>query len=60
MTVNDLPEPTLGDLKISIGFIELLRETLQHDQTGLPEELLHQLYNPFMQAFTLDDPNLLV
>jgi hypothetical protein len=37
-------------------FVHLLREAT-HENSGLPESVIEQLYAPLEEAFTLDDPN---
>jgi hypothetical protein len=54
--IDDLPLPTLDELKIAMEFVHLLREAT-HENSDLPEAVLEQLYTPLREAFDLDDPD---
>jgi hypothetical protein len=56
LSFEELPEPVLPDLQISMAYIRLLRQAT-HANSSLPDSVLQRIYAPFSQEFNLDDPD---
>jgi hypothetical protein len=56
VTPDDLPHPHLPKLRLTMQFIDLLRGAT-HENSGYPDELYEQIFNPLHEAFDFEQPD---
>jgi hypothetical protein len=56
ITPDSLPHPHLPDLRLTMQFIDLLRNAT-HKNSGYPEEVYDQIFNPLNEAFKFEKPD---